>query len=167
MLLSLLIENFGYNISLETGQARIMAEQTKEKISLSMKGRSPIAAHEASRKSREAGIPHHSTGLKMSKEAKLKKSETIKNWSEERRNDYIEQQRQAVLNRPGKCVFKQDKITLMMDLDGNIIKEYPSVKSIVEDYPAFLPSSIARVCRGDGRKKSPNEYNGYLFKYKL
>lgn len=141
-----------------------MAEQTKEKISLSMKGRSPTAAHEASRKSREAGIPHHSTGLKMSEEAKLKKAETLRNWSEERRKEYVEQQRQAVLNRPNKCVFKQDKITIMMDLEDNFIKEFPSVKSITQEYPELHPASIAKICRNENKHK--NHYKGYKFKYK-
>lgn len=78
-----------------------------------------------------------------------------RNWK--RRTPQEEKNRLEVYySRP----HKTRKAVIQMDLEGNEIKEYPSISSVIKD--GFIKQNVIQVCIGEYK-----QHKGYLWKYKI
>jgi len=57
---------------------------------------------------------------------------------------------------------RQVQILLQCDMDGNVIKEWPSYK-VIEDNTPFTRSSIYKAVKGKKKRGNPNEAYGFLW----
>ena len=60
---------------------------------------------------------------------------------------------------------RQEQIIQQCDMDGNVIKEWPSYK-VIEDNTSFTKSSIYKAVKGKKKRGNPNESYGYIWKSK-
>lgn len=141
----------GYNISVG-GQSwcpnDAYTESRSEKISNALKAHYVVNTH-------------WRTGTHLSEESKKKLSESHKGKRKgERPWNYglhLEKYRGLMTNR-----LDQSKPVLQYDLEGNFIKEYPSIAEAARQ-TGFLAGNIGRVCRGT--QKYCHDYV-FAFKYK-
>lgn len=149
----------GYNCTLGgDGLSGIsLSEETKAKISNSLKGR--VESIETRQKKSLSRL-----GKKMSDNSKEKCRKAFRNRSIESENYRKQRIRETIKgkhlskNVVNKIAIKHKKAVLQFDLEGNLIKEYDSVTSI--QVPS--PSNISSCCKG----KSKTAY-GYIWIYKV
>lgn len=149
---------FGYNLAIVNEDSVNLSEETKQKISLAMKGRKPEKALLKSKEMIAAGISPQK-GRMQTLAATEKMLETKKNWSDERKEEY--RLKQSILSKNRNTNY-QSKKTALLNSNLELIKIYDSAKDIVIDYPELNASTITKICRGEQKKKI---YKNYSFEY--
>lgn len=149
---------FGYNLTTSKNGRHIVSEETKRKLSEKMKGRTPYKAIQKQRENFLNGIPHHSLGIKHTKEHvdKVIFSRTL--WTEEQKqrnlNINIETLRKYRWDPSKKCIVK--------NLNGDILDEFSSIKKCHRKYNHWSYSQLLKIFRGEQKN---NFYKDLLFCY--
>lgn len=163
-------------------KGRTLSEETRKKMSLTQKGKNiwmkgKHHSEETKKKISESnkGRPSGMLGKKHSEETKKKMSESLsgkKNpfygkhhseenkikWSEKKKGKHHTEETREKLreaNTNGKC----SKPVLQFTLDGEFVKEWPSVMECERN--GFNHSSVSACCRGEQKSAY-----GFLWQYK-
>ena len=150
----------GYNLR-EGGNSGRHHEETKRKISEKLKNRIDIV-----RVKPQLGKPHTEetkrkiskalSGRKMNEETIQKRKLTISLYDLNKKNEINEK-----IHITKKGNIKTSKIVEQYDLDGKLIKIFPSISDAADELK-ICRSSIKRCC--DGKYKN---VKGYIWKFKI
>lgn len=133
-------KNFGYNISLGGESGTILSQETKTKISNSLKGRK--LSNETKKKLSEIR-----KGYKHSDETKEKLSDIKKGrkWSEEERNSLLKHLEE--LHKITLPIMHEKNKKRVMNIDTNVIYDSLSEAAIANNIKSI--SCISRCCKGE------------------
>lgn len=132
-------EKFGYNIQSGGMKSFSMAEETKQKTSMSLKGRTFSKEHKRKISESQMGEKNHMYGKKQSEESK----EKIRIYN---------------INHPSSGTFPSKKVN-QYDLEGNFIKTWNSMGQIKREL-GISHCMISDCCRGKQKTSG-----GYIWKY--
>lgn len=128
----------GYNLTSGGTYNKEVSEETKEKISKTKKG-----------------YPSHNKGKKMSEERKLQHSKIMKGKQPWNKGKKIGKMTKEHIQKSAKSHYKS---VICLDLEGNLIKIYESLKATIED--GFNPAQVCLVC-----KRKAISHRGFKFEY--
>ena len=136
----------GYNLT-EGGNGGVPCEETRRKMSLSAKGRTP-----------------YNKGKHLSEEHKKKIGESNKGLQSGEKNPFYGKHHSEETKRKisdNKINGKSSKKVLQFDLYGNFIREWPSTSEAQRSGCGYYSSGISLCCQG--KQKT---HKGFIWKYK-